>query len=84
MQVGVCMIRHRMADLSERTKAANARAVASTKRLRSVAQRLTAEMDAATPPHGIKVTEFDEEDSLVTSIEAVFERRDAAAGGHKH
>ncbi len=82
MQVGVCMIRHRMADLSERTRSANARAVESSKRLRRVAQRLTAEMDAATPPHGIKVTEFDEEDSLVTSIEAVIER--SAVGGHKH
>lgn len=80
MQVGLCMIRDRMADLSERTQAANIRAMESSKRLRRLAQKLTAEMDAATPPHGIRVTEFDDEDSLVTSIGAVI----GAAGGAKH
>jgi hypothetical protein len=52
----------------------------SSKRLRRLAKRLTDEMDTATPPHGIAVTGFSEEDSLVTTIDAVIER---GAAGHK-
>lgn len=74
------MIDPRMAILSERTQAAGTRAIESTKRLRRFAERLSEEMDEVTAPHGIQVTGFSEEDSLVTSIEAVMA---SAAASHK-
>lgn len=37
-------------------------------RLRTFADRLTDEMDEVTAPHGVPVTDLDEEDSLVISV----------------
>lgn len=53
----------------ERLVSAGVRATDAYSRIRRFAERVSEEMDEVTAPHGVQVTNLDDEDSLVTTIE---------------
>lgn len=68
-------VRARTESLShERLVAAGNRACAAYDRVKRFADRVSDEIDEVTAPHGIPVTNLDDEDSLVTTIEKTIER----------
>lgn len=52
-------------------RAAGARASNAYDRVRQFANRVAEELDEVTSPHGIPITNLDEEDSLVTTVAEV-------------
>lgn len=57
--------------VNQKLQACGMRAIEAQERLQRVAQRLTEEIDEVTPVHGVPISGLDDEDSMVTSIEAV-------------
>lgn len=56
-----------------RIQTAGINAQGAYRRLRSKIESLSEEMDDITSPHGVKVTEFDDEDSMVIAVQRVID-----------
>lgn len=66
-----------------RMQAAFARADESAQRLQRVAIALGDEIDDVTAPHGMQTANFDEEDSMVTTLDKVIADREAQVAERK-
>ncbi len=66
---------------TQRMRAAATRAIGHSSVLIRAASRLSDELDDVTPVHGVPVTGYDDEDSLVKAISDIIEPPKAAAGG---
>lgn len=64
---------------TQRMRSAAVRAQSGLIELQRCADRLSEELDDVTPVHGIPVTGYDEEDSLITTVDAMIAK--AAASG---
>lgn len=65
---------------TQRMRSAAVRATSSSMELKRSAERLSEELDDVTPVHGVPVTGFGEEDSMVTALNDAIAKT-AANGG---
>ncbi len=73
--------RYIMLNKEGQLQAAGHNAQAAYQRLRAKIESLSEEMDDITSPHGIKTTEFDDEDSMVIAVQKVMDGKPRIAAG---